>query len=661
MSALDRVLAAFPDARPGLGGYHKARCRAHEDRHASLSFWERPDGSVGLKCFAGCSFEAIAAAAGLDPRELHGPSRRASARPARPLDPQRLQERPTPSKEPKPPKRARPLRNHDVAYVYTDEDRIPLHRTVRSPGRVFYQERWDAELDAWVVGLGDVRRVLYGLPELRAADPRTLVFVCEGEKDVETLRALGFLATTNAMGANAPWLPSYTEALRGRDAVLFEDNDDSGRKRVQMAAAQLYGAAARVRIVTFRELPERGDITDWVERRRALGRSDAEIVSELDDRLANANDWTPPASAPPELPSSWPPAGRPEPEEEDPYDPALWEAEYGISELDLWRTIALQALSHLGTALSRAQRREAVSGRQGNAFRNRKAKQRAVTAVLAVNEYLYKSERGYTDGAGWAALSFAGGEQRAGSFADGAGCHEKTISRHFNDLHAANLGLELRTVPGILPDGTRIKRYQYRIPDPAGFLDNFAGWNPQDGRFKGEEPKLVIEECPDHPGADVLRYDTYVCAGDAAGCGTLLLKPDKPKRIRRASLRGHPDILSGPADHEETHEPDVDPRDLQPIASWNADGQEVTPPPRAPIRTICPDRDHVLKPDILSGPRAPVATDPVAEASPSLPPAPYPDNLSGRSPSQSPPPPTPSYGFPPFDDEYRWTGAADES
>jgi hypothetical protein len=36
------------------------------------------------------------------------------------------------------------------------------------------------------------------------------VIIAEGEKDLETLRGHGFVAITNAFGADAPWLPQYT-------------------------------------------------------------------------------------------------------------------------------------------------------------------------------------------------------------------------------------------------------------------------------------------------------------------------------------------------------------------------------------------------------------------------------------------------------------------
>jgi 5S rRNA maturation endonuclease (ribonuclease M5) len=68
----------------------------------------------------------------------------------------------------------------------------------------------------------------------------------EGEKDVDTLRGHGFVATTNAGGAKAPWLSDFTESLRGREVILIPDNDEPGRARVLTIARALLGKAARL-------------------------------------------------------------------------------------------------------------------------------------------------------------------------------------------------------------------------------------------------------------------------------------------------------------------------------------------------------------------------------------------------------------------------------
>lgn len=102
-----------------------------------------------------------------------------------------------------------------------------LYQIVRYQPKDFKQRRPDG-CGGWTWRKGE-RQVLYRLPEVLEAP---IVFVVEGERDVETLREHGFVATTNAGGAKSLWAPQYTEALRGREVILVPDNDAPGRKRV---------------------------------------------------------------------------------------------------------------------------------------------------------------------------------------------------------------------------------------------------------------------------------------------------------------------------------------------------------------------------------------------------------------------------------------------
>lgn len=63
-SPLDRILCGLAHVRKAGRGY-TARCPAHEDRTASLSVSEAPDGRVLLHCFAGCGAGDVVAALGL--------------------------------------------------------------------------------------------------------------------------------------------------------------------------------------------------------------------------------------------------------------------------------------------------------------------------------------------------------------------------------------------------------------------------------------------------------------------------------------------------------------------------------------------------------------------------------------------------------------------
>jgi uncharacterized protein (DUF927 family) len=153
-------------------------------------------------------------------------------------------------------------------YDYTDESGKLLFQTVRYEPKGFRQRRPDG-YGGWISNLKDVRRVLYRLPELacRASEP---IFLCEGEKDVDTIEALGLLATTNPMGAGK-WRAEYSQQIRGRSVVCLPDNDPptdengkphyKGQKHMAAVAADLIRVGCETRII---ELPEGKDVSDWV-------------------------------------------------------------------------------------------------------------------------------------------------------------------------------------------------------------------------------------------------------------------------------------------------------------------------------------------------------------------------------------------------------------
>jgi hypothetical protein len=62
------ILACLTSVRR-IGKGWTAKCPAHEDRQNSLSVHHR-DGKWFLKCHAGCTWEAIIAAAGITPGDL---------------------------------------------------------------------------------------------------------------------------------------------------------------------------------------------------------------------------------------------------------------------------------------------------------------------------------------------------------------------------------------------------------------------------------------------------------------------------------------------------------------------------------------------------------------------------------------------------------------
>ena len=188
------------------------------------------------------------------------------------------------------------LRRSSHEYDYTDEAGKPLFQVIRYEPKDFRQRRSDGN-GGWI-WKGPERPVPYKLPELIASG-NAPVLIAGGEKDVDNLRALGFTATCNH-GGEGKWWPELTPYFKDRRVFILCDNDEQGEKHQQVVGAALNGVASEIRVVRFPELPAKGDVSDFIERRRKDGLDDKAIRNEL---AANALPCRPPAWEPTSSPS----------------------------------------------------------------------------------------------------------------------------------------------------------------------------------------------------------------------------------------------------------------------------------------------------------------------------------------------------------------------
>jgi 5S rRNA maturation endonuclease (ribonuclease M5) len=228
------------------GAGYMARCPAHDDKNPSLSVKDE-DGKILVHCHAGCEQAAVIDA--LKAQSLWPEQER---RAGRDYD---------------------PWRDSIIVaeYSYTDECGELLYQSVRFEPKDF-RPRFPDGCGGWI-RKKHPRPVLYHLPEVLQSP---IVFCVEGEKDVETLRSHGFVATTVAGGCKAHWLPTFTESLAGREVIIIPDNDPPGWKRATEIARALLGRAAKIRVI---DLPrEHKDITDWFN----AGHSECELIAMLE-------------------------------------------------------------------------------------------------------------------------------------------------------------------------------------------------------------------------------------------------------------------------------------------------------------------------------------------------------------------------------------------
>jgi|APTNR8051073442_1049403.scaffolds.fasta_scaffold03721_2 RecA-family ATPase len=248
------------------GDGYTAFCPIHEadgqGHKPSLTLKTGDTVPVVVNCHAGCDGTAILKALNITPAPSHNSKKQIAA-----------------------------------TYSYHDPDGHEVLQKIRYKPKDFRIRHRDAAGN-WIYKAGDGPAVLYRLPEVNAAiaEGRT-VFICEGEKDADRLASLGLVATCNIEGAAKPdqrpkWRPEYFDQLSGAaSVVLMPDNDEPGRFHMLHAAKQLQDKVGEVRWLELPGLPEKGDVSDWLDAGGTV------------DKLLSLADEAPEAPRAPELPA----------------------------------------------------------------------------------------------------------------------------------------------------------------------------------------------------------------------------------------------------------------------------------------------------------------------------------------------------------------------
>lgn len=205
---IDKLRARIELTESGDGQW-TARCPAHDDNRASLCIGViSSNGTLGVKCQAGCATKDVLAALGMQFKDLF---------------PQRFD---------------RSGKGEILkAYDYRTADGDLAFQVVRMQPKDFRQRR-PKPGGGWIWSKKGCPIIPYRLPELLAADPSQTVFIVEGEKDCDALAKLGIIANTNAGGAGR-WLRAHAKYLQGRNVVIIPDNDDAGREHARKVAETL--------------------------------------------------------------------------------------------------------------------------------------------------------------------------------------------------------------------------------------------------------------------------------------------------------------------------------------------------------------------------------------------------------------------------------------
>jgi hypothetical protein len=261
----------FPLLGPGKkqGAWRMAFCPVHADgqKHggkAGYSLGLSDDGV--LKCFAGCAFKDVLAAL----------RQRAGVR----TETKRTSE-----------KRTQPSSRGDlqVEYEYRDavsgellavkgrfEKRIAGQKPEKSFG-------WRLPKGTYGEGLGGRKlntMPLWGAYELMNAPVDQRVWFAEGEKATEAIRKKGELAVCGGWGAGQrDDFGEAFEVLRGRDVILWPDNDVPGREYMAAVRAHLRDIAGSVVVVTA-PVPPKGDAFEYFQMGGTVEALLADVVTK---------------------------------------------------------------------------------------------------------------------------------------------------------------------------------------------------------------------------------------------------------------------------------------------------------------------------------------------------------------------------------------------
>lgn len=227
MTTLSDILDRLSGVKKHSDDRYSARCPAHDDVHASLSITQE-NKKLLIYCHAGCEYKNILDAIGIDHSAL----------------------------------------NHienEIVYDYHDADGKLLFQVVRKPGKNFRQRQPDGN-GGWIWNVEGIERVPYHLPEvINAVKNNIVVYIVEGEKDVDNLQKIGLIATCNPGGA-LKWRESYSKYLEGAKVVIVPDEDEAGIKHAKQVKKFLRGIAGSIKTIKLPndEKVKGYDISDWL-------------------------------------------------------------------------------------------------------------------------------------------------------------------------------------------------------------------------------------------------------------------------------------------------------------------------------------------------------------------------------------------------------------
>lgn len=152
-------------------------------------------------------------------------------------------------------------KNLVAEYSYTDRDGQLVFQVCRFNNPKTFRQRQPDGNGGWRWNMTGIEPFPYRLHEVVGADT---VFLPEGEKDCDRIAELGLTASCNPMGAGK-FKPKYANHFKNKNIVIIPDNDLFGQEHAENVAETLSGVAKSIKIVALTDLPDKGDVSDWLD------------------------------------------------------------------------------------------------------------------------------------------------------------------------------------------------------------------------------------------------------------------------------------------------------------------------------------------------------------------------------------------------------------
>jgi len=119
-----------------------------------------------------------------------------------------------------------------------------------------------------VVGMQGKKQIPYGMHQFMFASPESEIWICEGEKCADAIIAsMPSNADIVVLGYRKPsdfkTIP-IEELFSQKEIVIFQDNDETGRRNTIEITEILKPIAKKIKLVKFSDFPEKYDVADYL-------------------------------------------------------------------------------------------------------------------------------------------------------------------------------------------------------------------------------------------------------------------------------------------------------------------------------------------------------------------------------------------------------------